>query len=185
MRAASALGCAGAAAEASSGPTTVQAAGEEAWDAQAAGSRLPTTVSGDAATGTDRPANVEAWLDGTDDACRPPLHGDPTKSDVEHGRAYCSTNVRGASDYDHTECLERCRDRLARVVHHHETLTASDRRAFDEALQECIAHVEQTLGHDVLPCHFKKPLPAGAYEQCDSACRARAMQVRHEWEPAP
>ncbi len=133
-----------------------------------------------------RAANIEEWVTGADRFCRTGHSGWPTKREVEAGREYCSRPIPGVTLDDRKECSSRCLEAWVASTHFATDPprpTDDEQKAFDEALHECLARVEQTLGREAPPCRFKQALPPGMYEQCDRSCRERALQLKQEWEP--
>jgi hypothetical protein len=143
-----------------------------------------------------RAPEVEEWLVRTTRECNDMLR----YSDAGNARPFDLDEARGVLDLCHQhppradgrdvhECLGQCWAIL--FPKGTRGVAAWDQSVYDEALRNCIARVEQTLGHDEPRCRFRGALPpttpqgANPREQCDLACRGRAMEVRSQWERGP
>ena len=141
---------------------------------------------GDAATAYPTLAlpspELQSWMDREAERCQAAGPGR-----LEAVRA-CEDGPPTVTPDQRDACSTACIEAAYTPPSGHAKPTPSEEAIYQDGLEACIARVDQSLGRGEIRCHFKGRIRHGTtfgdpYQQCETACRVRAAQVRAQWAP--
>jgi hypothetical protein len=119
---------------------------------------------------------MQAWIQAVADECR-----GKSWEDYPLLTASCGRGPSTATDEDRRACAVACVDAIVNSEPNIEELPA-----YREAVNDCFARVDATLGRGEVRCFFRASIPATTrtgdpHERCETACREHAAEVRRRW----